>query len=99
MSRYPEILEDAERLGMQAVVNQQPALGISHSLILGLREAMAENPELKGVLFAVCDQPELKADTISLPGLRKVQENPGKIVCAGKERTARESSSLGSEIL
>ena len=83
VSRYPEILEDAERLGMQAVVNQQPALGISHSLILGLREAMAENPDLKGVLFAVCDQPELKADTISRL-LRKAQENPGKIVCAGR---------------
>ena len=65
------------------VVNQQPALGISHSLILGLREAMAENPDLKGVLFAVCDQPELKADTISRL-LRKAQENPGKIVCAGR---------------
>ena len=38
---------------------------------------MAENPELKGVLFAVCDQPELKADTISRL-LRKAQENPGR---------------------
>ena len=82
MPMYQHMLK-ALRLGMQAVVNQQPALGISHSLILGLREAMAENPELKGVLFAVCDQPELKADTISRL-LRKAQENPGKIVCAGR---------------
>lgn len=84
VSRYPEILEDAERLGMQAVVNQQPELGISHSLILGLQEAIAENTDLKGVLFAVCDQPGLKADTISRL-LRKAQENPGKIVCAGRK--------------
>ena len=84
VSRYPEILEDAERLGMQAVVNRQPALGISHSLILGLQEAIAENTDLKGVLFAVCDQPGLKADTISRL-LRKAQENPGKIVCAGRK--------------
>lgn len=84
VSRYPEILEDAESLGMRAVKNQQPQLGISHSLILGLKEAMKRNAHLKGVLFAVCDQPGLKADTICRL-LRKANEYPGKIVCAGRE--------------
>ena len=59
-------------------------MAFPHSLILGLQEAIAENTDLKGVLFAVCDQPGLKADTISRL-LRKAQENPGKIVCAGRK--------------
>lgn len=54
----------AERLGFVVVKNDRPELGISLSLRLGLRTCLEDHPGVDGVLFCVCDQPELKADTI-----------------------------------
>ena len=38
------------------VQNTEPDLGIAHSLKLGLKRALDENPGLKGAMFIVCDE-------------------------------------------
>lgn len=69
----------AERLGFVVVKNDRPELGISLSLRLGLRACLEDHPGVDGVLFCVCDQPELKADTIKKI-LREGAEYPGCII-------------------
>lgn len=64
VTQYREIQEEAIKHGFETVLNQQPELGISHSLQLGLTTAMNRDSELDGVLFGVCDQPYLKQTTI-----------------------------------
>lgn len=78
----PIILEEAAERGITGVVNQQPWLGISQSLKLGLRAALKEKPDVKGILFGVCDQPALKTSTIQKIWNASVVK-PGKIICAG----------------
>ncbi len=42
------------------MINREPERGISHSLQLGLTECLRQNPDLRGVLCMVCDQPYLE---------------------------------------
>jgi len=84
VSGYDEILEEAGELGLTAVRNEAPELGISHSMQLGLEAVLEKDPEITGVLFAVCDQPRLQIQTVErflaqAPGL------PGEILCAAHE--------------
>ena len=65
VTRFEEIERAAEAQGMLVVENWEPDLGISHSLRLGLQKALEENPELKGAMFIVCDQPGLTAATFA----------------------------------
>ena len=67
---------------MQTIENRQPEKGISLSLKLGMEACRKQNPQLQGILFAVCDQPGLKAQTIERM-LEMAAKNPGKIICAG----------------
>ncbi len=83
VSRLPEILDYAEAHGMLAVENQEPEKGISLSLKLGMERCLQQNPQLQGILFVVCDQPGLKVQTIEQI-LEMAVQNPGKIICAGK---------------
>ena len=57
VTRFEEIENAAKTQGMLVVQNTEPELGIAHSLKLGLKRALDENPGLKGAMFIVCDQP------------------------------------------
>lgn len=84
VSGIPEILEYAEQHAMLAVENQEPEKGISLSLQKGLEACEKAVENLQGVIFAVCDQPNLKAETIERI-LELAIQNPGKIICAGNK--------------
>lgn len=84
VSRTPQILEYAHGHNMLAVENTDPERGISLSLKLGMEACRKKNPHLQGILFAVCDQPGLKAQTIEQM-LEMAVKNPGKIICAGTD--------------
>lgn len=92
VGRMPEILTYAQEHGMYPVENTVPEVGISRSLKMGLKECKALQPHLCGVLFAVCDQPDLKAHTIERM-LELACQNPGKIICAGTKEN------LGNPVL
>lgn len=84
VTRFDEIEAAAKERGMVVVENGAPELGISHSLHLGLLACLEQNPYLRGVLFMVCDQPYLRAETIE----RMLEEglaNTQAIVCASHE--------------
>ena len=59
VSQYPEILALAGEYGFAAVLNDQPGLGLSRSVRLGLEKLL----DCDGVLFLVADQPWLKRDS------------------------------------
>jgi molybdenum cofactor cytidylyltransferase len=79
VSQYREILEDLAAEGYTVVKNPAPEQGISHSIHLGLdvvRFLRKDENELDvvsnrsetavdAVCFAVCDQPDLKAETLA----------------------------------
>lgn len=81
---YREIEKKAEEMGMCAVINRKPELGISRSIQLGLKTCLEENPDIQGVLFSVCDQPNLHPATIqkllNTAGLHKKQ-----IICTSHQ--------------
>lgn len=89
---YDEIRDAAEAMGVQAVENKETEKGISRSLSLGLQKCLQDNPDVQGVLFTVCDQPNLSFTTMwSL--MRQAMLHPGKIVCASHGQT------LGNPVL
>lgn len=59
-SQYGEILTDAKGAGYLPLLNCHPWEGISAGIRLGLAPLM----EMDGVLFAVCDQPNLTTNSI-----------------------------------
>ncbi len=58
VSRYPEIREAAQTLGVRAVDSPQSDLGVSYTIRAGL-EALGAVPEADFLLFVVADQPNL----------------------------------------
>lgn len=60
VTQYQEIAEASEKLGFKTVINNAPELGISHSVKLGAE--LFRNKD--ALIFAVCDQPYLKPETI-----------------------------------
>jgi len=84
VTRFDEIANAAKAQGMLVAENREPDLGIAHSLKLGLKKALEENPGLKGAMFIVCDQPGLTAGTFARM-LEIGKMHPGKIVCAGRK--------------
>ncbi|MBS6195228.1 MAG: nucleotidyltransferase family protein [Clostridiales bacterium] len=60
VTQYQEVEEIAASLGIPSVRNSSPELGISHSILLGIREL----EEMDAWMFLVCDQPWLKAGTV-----------------------------------
>lgn len=77
-----EISAEARGLGVIPVENKEPEKGISHSLRLGLQRVMEEHPHIRGVLFSVCDQPNLEISTMQQI-FNRAFHRPGFIVCAG----------------
>lgn len=60
--RHASLIAPARELGFQVVFNDAPEQGISSSIRLGLE---ALDGQENGILFGVCDQPFLSADTIT----------------------------------
>lgn len=79
---YDSIAKEAKEQGIQTVMNYEPKLGISHSIRLGLEACLEEHPDIQGILFSVCDQPNLKAATIQRI-LNTASVHRGQIICAG----------------
>lgn len=79
---YDRIAEDARKQGIQVVMNREPEKGISHSIQLGLEACLKEHPDIRGILFSVCDQPNLKASTIQRI-LNTASAHKGQVICAG----------------
>ena len=77
-----EIAGEAGERGMIPVKNTEPEKGIALSLRLGLEKALEKRPDLRGVLFSVCDQPGITVSTIG-EIFRTAARHPGSIVCAG----------------
>ncbi len=63
VSRYPEIREAAEKLGLWAVDCPDSEQGISHSIRAGIL-SLGEVPQEDYLVFAVADQPYLRADSV-----------------------------------
>lgn len=84
VTRYPQIAAEAQEAGMYVVENPYVEKGISYSLQLGLEACLKVYPDVKGVLFTVCDQPDIRSQTI-MRLLETARNNPGKIACVGRE--------------
>lgn len=82
-----EIREEAKKQGVYVVWNSEPKQGISHSMKLGLAEALKQRPDIEGVLFCVCDQPGLSSATM-LEMFRLGSLKTGKIIRAAYDGTA-----------
>ena len=78
------IKREAEEKGFFVEKNQEPELGISHSVKMGLKKVLTIQEEIQGILFTVSDQPNLKISTIQRI-LNEAFLHPGQIICAGNE--------------
>lgn len=78
VSQYPEIMEEMKVRNYQCVMNEMPDNGISHSIFLGISrlEELGAVSEEDAVMFGVCDQPFLKAET--LLGLLEMYQKSGR---------------------
>lgn len=86
VTRFAQIGEEAEKLGMAVVNNDRPEEGIARSLRLGMQALLKQQPDLRGILCMVCDQPWLKTKTIESIFISAAGVT-SRIVCAGnKER-------------
>lgn len=79
VTQYKEICEDIRKKGLpiHCVWNDHPENGISESIKIGLKNCLAS----EGCGFMVCDQPELKADTL-MKMLKSFRDNPDAILVA-----------------
>lgn len=78
VSSYPEILSLAEESGYLPISNPSAAEGQSASIRLGLSALR----NMDGALFAVCDQPWLKQESV-VRLLKEYSENPDCICALG----------------
>lgn len=76
----PYLMEAGERHGWQTLLNEHPEAGMSGSVILGTRAAMAAGAE--GILFAVGDQPYLQKNSV-LSLIRAFEKEPEQIWALG----------------
>lgn len=76
VTQFSEMAEAAKQASFFPLLNQEPQLGISHSIELALTKCCEE----EGYLFAVCDQPYLKTSTIERL-LGTFINSPKGIVC------------------
>lgn len=78
VTAYPEIMRLAAEFHFAALFNDDPALGASHTIALGLTQLR----DLDGVMFLVCDQPLLRRESVAaLAGLWR--RSPDKIAALG----------------
>lgn len=79
-----DIADTARDCGMKIVENKKPEEGISRSVKLGLKACLEEHPDIKGILFSVCDQPNLTFSTM-FTLIRRAMLRPKQIICTGKD--------------
>lgn len=60
VTQYDEICDYAKSLGFDCVINRNPERGLSSSVILGTEHFK----DMDALIFAVCDQPYLRSETI-----------------------------------
>ena len=84
VTRFAKIEDEAGKLGISVVRNDQPEEGIARSLRLGIQELLKQRPDLRGVLCMVCDQPWQKTETIGNMFVSAVGDT-SRIVCAGNK--------------
>lgn len=88
VSQYDTLLKAAVQNRMKPVKNKKSDLGISYSIQLGIEACK----ETDAFLFFVCDQPNLKVETLKKMSRRAVDLSKKGliwIVCAGKEGQPR----------
>lgn len=78
VTQYPEIIEMAKNRGFIVKNNQNPELGLSHTIHIGM-DALNDADAL---LFLVADQPLLRQETI-LRELNMFRQHPDHIVTLG----------------
>ena len=81
---YDPIIKDAEKQNMTVVKNDRPEEGMARSIKLGMQACLKTNPDIQGILFLVCDQPQLDASTIQRI-LNTASVHRGQIVAAAYE--------------
>lgn len=96
VTQYEEIRENAFPLGFEVVMNSDPDIGISHSIQLGLRNALDMCPNLDGVLFSVCDQPYLNKATL-LQLLKVFQKTDKEIACVAHKEVLGNPCIIGKK--
>ncbi|MFR0768879.1 MAG: NTP transferase domain-containing protein [Dysosmobacter sp.] len=94
VSQYPEILSLAGEYGFEAVWNDQPDLGLSRSVRLGLEQLT----DCGGVLFLVADQPWLKRDSVEALAALWAPA-PSEDRCHGPRRCPGQSLPLPRSVL
>lgn len=75
VSQYDEVIEKAQSMGFDALKNEHPDFGISHTIKLGLEQTS----NCDAVMFMVSDQPLLKKESVSKM-IDYYQENDDYIV-------------------
>lgn len=81
VSQYQDILDEADKKKICAVHNPFPDKGISYSIQLGIEACRKQDPNVQGILFCVCDQPGITAESIKKIVDLGAKENH-RIVCA-----------------
>ena len=81
---YSKIRQAAEDQKMTVIMNDRPEDGISRSIRLGLERCLEEFPDIQGIMFLVCDQPELEESTIQRI-LNAASVHKGQIISAACE--------------
>lgn len=83
VTQYDSVIKLAESRGYHCVINDQPVLGISRSVMLG---TTVLKDRCDGILYQVADQPWLKRESVSRM-LDVFRNHPDRIVsmsCGGK---------------
>ncbi len=81
---YDEIIQAAQERGFYTVVNREPWKGISYSIRKGIEACLKCYPQIEGILFSVCDQPNVHISTIQQI-LNEAALHRGHIICAAHE--------------
>ena len=82
VTQYPELINAVKEYHFSVILNQNPGLGLSHTVALGLKSLL----DCDGVLFQVADQPLLRREsTAALIALWRNHPNSiAALSCHGK---------------
>lgn len=75
VTQCPEIAEQGMQRGFVVCMNNEPELGLSHTIALGMQALCG----MDALLFLVADQPLLKRESV-VRAIRLYRENPTRII-------------------
>lgn len=78
VTQFEEMKEQID--DFQIIMNHQPEEGISRSIHLGIDALIQEKKSLSGVMFAVCDQPYLRMESLKCL-VEQYKKSTKKIAC------------------